>query len=105
MLQRQDGATQIYFHAWTCFLGPYPCPANYSKLHPWQRKGVRALYGATLGWTAYQRPYVESWIAGVLPEPPTPTPTPTPDPTETPTETVPTETAPTDPSTVSGSTG
>ncbi len=96
VLQRKDGATQIYFHAWTCFLGPYPCPANYSRLHPWQRKGVRALYGATLGWTAYQRPYVESWIAGVLPQPPTPTPTPTPDPSETPTPTVPTETVPTE---------
>ena len=95
ILQRKDGTTQMYFHAWTCYSGPYPCPLDWNKDRPQKRRGVRALYGATLGWTAFQRPYVTSWIASVLPEP-TPTPTPTPSPTESPTESPTDTSSPTD---------
>jgi arabinan endo-1,5-alpha-L-arabinosidase len=87
-VQRRDGRSQLYFHAWTCYLGAYPCPDDWNMNTPKKRHGVRALYGANLRWTAAGRPVVESWIASVLPPPPPPTPTVTPTPTPTPTDTV-----------------
>ena len=81
VLPRRDGRTQIYFHAWTCYRGPYPCPPDWNKDRPQKRHGVRALYGANLRWTPAGRPVVESWIGSVLPPPPPPTPSPTPTPT------------------------
>jgi len=87
VLQRRDGTTQVYFHAWTCYRGPYPCPPDWNQDHPQKRRGVRALYGANLRWTTAGRPRIAGWIGGtLLPPPPTPTPTPTPTVTPTPTE-------------------
>jgi hypothetical protein len=76
VLQRSDGETQLYFHAWTCYEGPYPCPSDWNRDRPQQRQGIRALYGANLRWTAYTKPVVDNWIASTLPNP-TPTVTPT----------------------------
>jgi arabinan endo-1,5-alpha-L-arabinosidase len=85
VVQLRDGRTQLFFHAWTCYRERYPCPADWNVDKPQKRKGVRALYGANLRWSAAGRPRVESWIGGVLPPPPLPTPSPTPTPTPTPT--------------------
>jgi arabinan endo-1,5-alpha-L-arabinosidase len=85
VLQRRDGTTQLYFHSWTCYRGPYACPPDWNKDRPHGRRGVRALFGANLAWTPAGRPRIESWIAGLLPPPPPPTPTPTPTPTPSPT--------------------
>ncbi len=79
VLTTKDGRNQMFFHAWTCFRTPYPCPPDWNKDKPMKRKGLRAMYGANLAWTAAGRPRIESWIGSVLP-PPTPTPTPTPTP-------------------------
>jgi hypothetical protein len=102
VLQRRDGTTQLYFHSWTCYRGPYACPSDWNKDRPRGRRGVRALFGANLAWTPAGRPRIESWIAGILPPPPPPTPTPTPTPTPSPSPTVspssptPSETVPTE---------
>ena len=88
VVQLRDGRTQLFFHAWTCYRERYPCPADWNKDRPQKRKGVRALYGVNLRWSAASRPRIESWIGGVLPPPPPPTPSPTPTPTPTPSPTV-----------------
>jgi arabinan endo-1,5-alpha-L-arabinosidase len=82
VLQHRDGSTQLYFHSWTCFGGPYACPTDWNVDHPRRRRGVRALFGADVSWSSAGRPRISSWIAGVLPPPP-PTATPTPSPTAT----------------------
>ncbi len=88
VVQTKDGREQAFFHAWTCYRGPYPCPSDWNKDHPKKRHGVRALYGANLGWTVAGRPLIIGWIGPILPPPPTPTPTPTPSVTPSPTPTI-----------------
>ena len=64
VVQLRDGRTQLFFHAWTCYRERYPCPADWNKDRPQKRKGVRALYGVNLRWSAAGRPRIESWIGG-----------------------------------------
>ena len=86
VLQRRDGTTQLYFHGWTCYRGPYPCPPDWNTDHPQQRHGLRrpvrrhpevdgrrpAGRGELDRVRCCRRP-----LRRPPPRPPTPTPTPT----------------------------